>query len=155
MILLLLMKKIKCDSLLGVFITLTIISTSCGKKTADKTPLTPPPPSSFSSTLITVNGKQETSLDYNINTTPVIKFSFSAAIDHASANNNFSFATSSGIAVPFNATYSNGDSVVIIQSISSLNLSSLVKILKIMVKLFLILSLANPLALLSIQGIFK
>lgn len=119
-----LMGKIKCNTLFGVFISLTIISASCGKKSTDKTPVMPPPPSSFSSTLITVNGKQETSLDYNINTTPIIKFSFSAAIDHASVSNNFSFTTSSGASVPFNTTYSNGDSVVIIQSISSLNFLS-------------------------------
>ena len=93
---------------------------SCGKKSSDTTPVTPPPPSSFSSTLITVNGKQETSLDYNINTAPVIKFSFSAAIDHASVNNSFSFAEANSTSVSFNAAYSNGDSVVVIQPSASL-----------------------------------
>jgi len=114
------MKKIKCNTLLGVFITLSIISAGCGKKAADKIPVEPPLPASFSSTLITINGKQETSLDYNINTTPVIKFSFSAPIDHASVTNSFSFAETSGSSVAFNTAYSNGDSVVVIQP-SALN----------------------------------
>ncbi|KAA9038200.1 beta-glucosidase [Ginsengibacter hankyongi] len=113
-------EKIKCNTLLGIFITLSIISTSCGKKAADKIPVEPPPPSSFSSTLIMVDGKQETSLDYNINTTPVIKFSFSAPIDHASVGNSFSFAETSGSSVSFNTNYSNGDSVVVIQPSASL-----------------------------------
>ena len=114
------MKKIKCNRLLGVFITLAIILASCGKKAADKIPVEPPLPSSFSSTIITVNGKQENSLDYNINTTPVIKFYFSAPIDHASVSNSFSFAETSGSSVGFNAAYSNGDSVVVIQPSASL-----------------------------------
>lgn len=108
--------------LCGFGIVCTLLS-SCGKKSGT-TPVTPSPPPSFSSTLITVNGKQETSLDYNINTTPVIKFSFSAAIEHASVTNNFSFTFSSSTAVPFNAAYSNGDSVVSIQPASSLNFLS-------------------------------
>jgi hypothetical protein len=97
-----------------------ILLSSCGKKSSGTTPVTPPPPASFSATSITVNGKQGTSLDYNINTVPVIKFSFSAPIDHASVNNSFSFAETSGTSVSFNAAYSSVDSVVIIQPSGSL-----------------------------------
>jgi hypothetical protein len=111
-------EKIRWINALKLFTLLTAILLSCGKKSNDTTPVTPP--ASFSSKVITINGKQETSLDYNINTTPLIKFSFAAAIDHASVNNSFSFAETSGASVSFNTTYSNGDSVVIIQPSGSL-----------------------------------
>ncbi len=107
------------NGLIG-FILLAHILTGCGKKSSGSTVITPPPFSSFSSTLITVNGKQETSQDYNINTTPVIKFSFSASIDHASVNSSFSFTEASGTSVSFDPMYSNGDSVVIIQPAATL-----------------------------------
>lgn len=107
-------EKVRSFRLLNVSILLIAMLVSCGKKSSDATPITPPPPASFSSTLITVNGKQETSLDYNINTSPVIKFSFSSVVDTASVNNSFSVSEARGTSVSFIASYSNGDSVVTI-----------------------------------------
>ncbi|HWH61834.1 MAG TPA: glucoamylase family protein [Ginsengibacter sp.] len=98
--------------LLNMFMLLSGLLCSCGKKSSDTPPI---PPVSFSSTLITINGKQETSMNYNINTIPVIKFSFSAPVDQASVNNSLSFADAAGTSVSFNTTYSSGDSTVIIQ----------------------------------------
>ncbi len=103
-----------------IIILLFTAVAGCGKKSSDPVPPPPPQPSSFTSTLITVNGKQETSLDYNINSTPVIKFSFSAAINPSSVSNNFSFSEAVGTVVSFNTSYSNGDSVVVIQPAASL-----------------------------------
>ncbi len=98
--------------LLNMFMLLSGLLCSCGKKSSDTPPI---PPVSFSSTLITINGKQETSMNYNINTIPVIKFSFSAPVDQASVNNSLSFADAAGTSVSFNTTYSSGDSNVIVQ----------------------------------------
>ena len=115
-------RSIRSVVILNVCILASILLGSCGKKSSGSTPIITPPPSSLSTKLITLNGKQEISLDYNINTTPLIKFSFSAPIDHASVNNSFSFVSSvSGTSVSFNATYSNGDSVVVLQPTSALN----------------------------------
>src|SRR6185437_1083399 len=115
-------RSIRSVVILNVCILASILLCSCGKKSSGSTPIITPPPSSLSTKLITLNGKQEISLDYNINTTPLIKFSFSAPIDHASVNNSFSFVSSvSGTSVSFNATYSNGDSVVVLQPTSALN----------------------------------
>ncbi len=109
------MKKLQCFN----FIFIIILFAGCKKKSSDNPPVTPPP-SSFNATLITLNGKQEASLDYNTNTIPIIKFSFTTAIDRASANSNVFFADASGNPVSFNTNYSNGDSVVIIQPTDSL-----------------------------------
>jgi hypothetical protein len=115
-------RSIRSVVILNVCILASILLGSCGKKSSGSTPIITPPPSSLSTKLITLNGKQEISLDYNINTTPLIKFSFSAPIDHASVNNSFSFVSSvGGTSVSFNATYSNGDSVVVLQPTSALN----------------------------------
>ena len=115
-------RSIRSVVILNVCILASILLGSCGKKSSGSTPIITPPPSSLSTKLITLNGKQEISLDYNINTTPLIKFSFSAPIDHASVNNSFSFVSSvSGTSVSFNSTYSNGDSVVVLQPTSALN----------------------------------
>jgi len=118
-------RSIRPVAILKTFMLLTIILAGCGKKSSDTTPIVTPPPASFSSKLITLNGKQETSLNYNINTAPTIKFSFSAPVDPASVNSSFSFVSGvSSTAVSFNATYFNGDSVVIIAPISPLNFLS-------------------------------
>jgi hypothetical protein len=99
---------------------LSIFQTSCSKKSPDQTPVTPPPPPSFSNILATVNGMHGSSLNYNITASPVIKFSFSAAVDNVSAGGNFSFTNASGVSVAFNTSYSNGDSVVVIQPSAAL-----------------------------------
>ena len=115
-------RSIRSVVILNVCILASILLGSCGKKSSGSTPIITPPPSSLSTKLIILNGKQEISLDYNINTTPLIKFSFSAPIDHASVNNSFSFVSSvSGTSVSFNSTNSNGDSVVVLQPTSALN----------------------------------
>jgi hypothetical protein len=70
---------------------------------------------------LSINGQLITSEIYNINISPLIKFSFSSSIDHASVANSFSFTNNAGSAVTFNTTYTNGDSVVIIRPAASLD----------------------------------
>ncbi|MEO8416048.1 MAG: glucoamylase family protein [Ginsengibacter sp.] len=116
--------KIRAITMLSACILVMALLVGCGKKGSGTTPVEPPIPASFSSKLITINGKPEISLDYNINTTPAVKFSFSAPVDHASVAANVIFAANGGTIIPFNTTYSNGDSVVVIQPAASLNFLS-------------------------------
>ncbi|MGN6531703.1 MAG: glucoamylase family protein [Ginsengibacter sp.] len=55
---------------------------------------------------------------FNVNPNAVIKVSFSAPVDRTSTNNNISLIKSPGGQVPFNISYENKDSVILIQSIS-------------------------------------
>lgn len=94
---------------------------SCSKKSSTTSPPPPPPPPAFSSTSVTINGKSVAAVNYTINTSPVIKLSFSAPLDHNSVSSNFSFRDKSGASVPFSSAYLNSDSTVIIQPSASLN----------------------------------
>jgi hypothetical protein len=94
----------------------------CSKKSSQSPPPPPPaPPASFNAASLSINGQLITSEIYNINISPLIKFSFSSSIDHASVANSFSFTNNAGSAVTFNTTYANGDSVVIIRPAASLD----------------------------------
>ena len=92
---------------------------SCGKKSA--TSPSPPPPSSFTNSSITINGQVVNSVIYNINKLPVIKFTFSTPIDQSSVNTSFSFTGTGSTSILFNTTYENNDATVIIQPSAALN----------------------------------
>jgi hypothetical protein len=68
----------------------------------------------------TVNGIYNNSFNYNINTTPVIRFSFSNPVQEANISSNFSL-TGNNIAVPFTAALQNNDSALIIQPSNKLS----------------------------------
>ena len=70
-------------------------------------------PQSFSLSF-TVNGINNNSFNYNINTTPVIRFSFTSPVQQTNINANFSLMNNN-MAVPFTAVLQNNDSVLIIQ----------------------------------------
>jgi hypothetical protein len=114
------LEKNKFISLIVVYTFCSILLCSCGKKSPDTATVVTPSATPFSAKSITINGKQQTSLDYNINTTPLIKFSFSTAIATESVRNSFSFVAGSA-SIPFNTTFSNGDSVVTVQPTGALN----------------------------------
>ncbi len=64
----------------------------------------------------TVNGKYNGGLSYTgVNTSPVIKFSFSAAVQPADVNQKFSFTDNTNTATPFTLSLENNNSVVTIQ----------------------------------------
>jgi hypothetical protein len=110
----------KKDYFFAVVILFTVALNGCSKKSST----TPPPitpPAAFNSASVMINGKSAAAVNYYINTNPVIKFSFSAPIDHNSVSNNFSLAEKSGAAVTANITYENTDSTVILQPSASLN----------------------------------
>ena len=90
----------------------------CNKKSAGDTGIQPP--ANFNVTGITLNGQSVTSLTYDVNGLPVIKFSFSAAVNKSTVNTAFSFSDNNGVVVPYAVSYENNDNTVIIQPSSNL-----------------------------------
>ncbi len=82
---------------------------SC-KKSSEPDPLPPPPPPSFSFSSLKVNGSFTGFTYEGINTTPVIKFSFSAPLDQASATGAINFS-----GVPVTTSFENGDSTLVVR----------------------------------------
>ena len=94
---------------------------SCSK--SDKTsptPTPPAPPASFAFNTLKVNGKYNGFTYINLNTSPVIKISFSAAVNTASVAGAVSFKTDSGVTIAYKATYQNNDSTVVIEPSAAL-----------------------------------
>ena len=108
----------KKNYFMGVTIMFAVLLNGCSKKSS-----TPPviPPAAFNSSSVIINGKAVAIANYTINTKPLIKFSFSAPVDHNSVSNNFSLAEKSGALVTTTITYENNDSTVILQPSASLD----------------------------------
>ncbi len=100
-----------------LFFTFSCIG--CSKK-REATPA--PPPGSFYVSSVKVNDQPAGRGNnfFNINVNPVIKFFFTAPVDHASVNNNLSLVKDPGITTAFNISYENNDSTLIIQPTSVL-----------------------------------
>ena len=96
-----------------------LLGFGCSKK-QDITP--PPPPGSFYISSLKVNDQPASNGNnfYSVNINPVIKISFTAPVDHASVNNNFSLAKNTGVTTPLNISYQNMDSTLIIQTTANL-----------------------------------
>ncbi len=110
------------NNITTIFLRTVLISAiliSCSKKPDAPAPPVINPPSQFTSTSITINNKTGTSVNYNINITPVIKFSFTASVDTSSVKSSIFFAGSSSIT--YKTTYANSDSTIIIQPLNSLS----------------------------------
>ncbi len=74
-------------------------------------------PSPFSFAGLKVNGVSNNSSVYkNVNTQPVIRISFSAAVNHISTIASITFNSKAGQAVPFTTAYDNHDSTIVITS---------------------------------------
>lgn len=88
------------------------ISAAACKKGSDGPP---PPAGPYVVNKVTVDGTVVgSSLVYNVNTSPAIRFSFSQPIDPASVSGNF-FIKKNGIAQPFTSSMENNDSTVAIR----------------------------------------
>lgn len=87
------------------------------------TQITPPPvtPSSFTETSLKVNGINSGFTHYAVNTSPVIKFSFSASIDHNTVTDNISLKKNTGATVSLATSYEDGDSTVVVKPLSALS----------------------------------
>jgi len=101
---------------------------SCSKGGKDVNPPPTPPPvaSTFSFNSLKVNGVYNGFTYINVNTTPVIKLSFAAAISTTSVSNSITFKTTAGVAVPYTTTYLNSDSTVVISPSKLSNLTKYV-----------------------------
>lgn len=101
------MSRGNCALVLFIFLFCSCNKNSGGDPT--------PPPENFRSTGITLNGKTPGPKNYDTDVLPIIKFSFSDAVDKNTVNTAFSFADKNGAAVPYSASYENNDNTVIIQ----------------------------------------
>jgi hypothetical protein len=90
---------------------------SCGKKENPATPPPPPPPASLSFNSFILNGQFSGFTYYNINTNPVLKFSFSAPLRRSTVATAVSFRDKASNQIAYTVTYENSDSSVVIQPV--------------------------------------
>lgn len=103
-----------------IYFIMVMFLFGCKKNSSDNSTPTPVP-SPFNSTSLEVNGVSNAHSYYGVNDNPIIKFSFSAAIDQSSVSNAISFKDNLGASVLFKTSYENNDSTIIIQANSTLN----------------------------------
>lgn len=72
-------------------------------------------PASFSFNGLKVNGVFNGFTYYDVNSAPELKFTFSTAIDRASANTAILFKSKEGLAVPFLITFEDNDQTVVVK----------------------------------------
>jgi hypothetical protein len=105
----------------GILILFVVSFYACSKggnsDTGNPPPVTPP---SFSFNTLKVNGQFTGFTYYNVNTNPVLKFSFSAPVSRTSIAGSISLKTKAGASVPYNTNYENNDSTVLIQPTAAL-----------------------------------
>jgi hypothetical protein len=103
----------------AVILFIMLVFLECNKKPATENP--PPPAPNFNSSDVKLNGQVVNSLNYNVNLSPVLKFSFSAAINKNTVSAAISFKDKLGTSVPYTTAYENNDNVVVVQPSSNLN----------------------------------
>jgi hypothetical protein len=96
------------------YLALVIICGLYACKKDSKQPTQPSVPASFSFNALKVNGAYNGFSYKGVNTAPVIKLSFSAAINHNTINNNITFKNNTGTVVTYTAAYQNNDSTIVI-----------------------------------------
>jgi hypothetical protein len=95
------------------------LAAGCSKK-SDSGNGAPPPPQAFRLSSVTINGRTPSPLNYDVNVSPIIRLSFTAAIDHASAGSAISLIDNAGSTVAVSPSFANGDSTVLIQPSAAL-----------------------------------
>lgn len=96
-----------------------VLAAGCSKHSSSPGSVTPLP-GAFKLTGATFNGISLVSPAYSFPFSPIIRCSFSSAVDHGSAANGISLKDDAGVAVNCSVTYTNGDSTMVIQPGSSL-----------------------------------
>jgi hypothetical protein len=102
---------------LKVYCSLLILAilTSCGKqKTITPVPPVTPVPESISIKSLRVNGLFNGFNYTNVTAKPVIKISFTAAVNQTSVANSVSLKTKTGVAATYSTAYENNDSTIVI-----------------------------------------
>ncbi len=97
-------------------ISVLLIGMGCGKGSSPNPapPVNPPTGTSFTLNAFKVNDSYNGFTYVNVNTAPVIKISFLAAIDHSSVTSAITVNDRSGATVSYAASYENHDSTVVI-----------------------------------------
>ncbi len=96
-----------CCYLIAIFIY------SCKKDDAPPAPVIPPAPASFAFNSLSVNSVFNGFTYYNVNSAPLVKMTFTAALDPATVNTSVILKDNSGAAAPFTATIET-DSILLI-----------------------------------------
>ena len=97
---------------------------SCKKGNDNNTPPPPPATQTFKLNSVTINNNSNSSLQYGVPFTPVIKISFSAAVKRTTFSSGIILQNNTSL-ITLNAVFQNGDSVVSLQP--STPLSSITK----------------------------
>jgi hypothetical protein len=103
----------------GAILAIMFLYLNCGKKSSDGN--SPPASPNFYSTDTKLNGQTPTSANYNVNLSPIIKFTFSASVDKNSVANTISFKDKDGSTIAYSTSYENSDKTVVIQPSSPLS----------------------------------
>ena len=90
-----------------------VLFTGCSKKSKDTA--APPAAVNFSVAGSSINALTSQTLYYDINPTPLIRFSFPANIDRNTVPASFFLKEASGTSVSYSATYERADSVVVLR----------------------------------------
>ncbi|MEO6721126.1 MAG: glucoamylase family protein [Ferruginibacter sp.] len=110
---------IRCMYLHFVMAVFLMASSGC-KKGADTSPDPLPAVEKFNMISSAINDNTA-SVQYGVNLLPVIKLSFSAPVAHGTIGSGITLAKNGGEIAAFNASYQNGDSIVILQPASLLS----------------------------------
>jgi hypothetical protein len=103
---------------LGAILAIVFMFVNCGKN-SDGNSLSGNP--NLYLIDVKVNGQSAGTAYYDLNLTPIIKFTFASAVDKNSVAMGISFRDKSGSAIAYSASYENNDKTVIVQPPSPLN----------------------------------
>jgi hypothetical protein len=104
--------------LVAILFVMVLIS-DCSKKSSGGN--SPPPTPNFYSTDVKLNGQSAAASNYNINLIPILKFSFSAALNKSTVSTAVSFMDKAGASVSYTTSYENNDKTLVIQPSSNLS----------------------------------
>jgi hypothetical protein len=101
-----------------IVVSICLLNFSCSKNSSGNNPT--PIPTFFNVTGSSINDVSPNPLKYNIDFSPVIRLNFNSKVDRNSVPSAVSFSSANG-AVPYTASYANGDSSLLIQPSSPLS----------------------------------
>lgn len=111
--------------MIHLFVVLPFTATifaDCSKKSSSPDPVVnPPAASALISQSVKINNLATAAAYYNINSNPVIKFSFNAPVSRITVTGNVSFKDNAASAVAYSVSYEKNDSTIILQPSAPLN----------------------------------
>jgi hypothetical protein len=104
--------------MLVAILLVMVLLYECSKKSSGGNP--PPPTPNFYSTEVKLNGQTAAASNYNINLAPILKFSFSAALNKSTVSTAIAFADKAGASISYTTSYEDNDKTLVIQPSSNL-----------------------------------